>query len=173
MNINENFIIDLQGKKFVTYEGLLDLAHQHNLNSIYVELLQIPNEKNNMTAICKATATTDKSTFTDIGDASPKSVNANVAPHLIRIASTRAKARVLRDLTNIGMTALEEINTDEIENETNNIDFYLEEPATQKQVETIKKLSNELDLNIPLETLTKKAASTLISKMINERNKKH
>ena len=28
MNLNEKFIINLQGKSYVTYEGLLDLAHQ-------------------------------------------------------------------------------------------------------------------------------------------------
>lgn len=162
MTLNEKFVIDLQGNKYVTYEGLLDLAHQNNLSSIYVELLQIPKEENNMTAICKATATTDKGTFSDIGDASPKSVNTSVMPHLIRIASTRAKARVLRDITNVGMTALEEI-----------IEEPIEEPATKRQIETIKKLSRNQELNIPFETLTKKAASNIIAQLIDRQNKKH
>ena len=93
MKINENFIINLQRKSFVTYEGLLDLAHQRNLLSIEVEIIQIPTKENNMTAICKAIATTDKERFQDIGDASPNSVNSALVPHLIRMASTRAKAR--------------------------------------------------------------------------------
>lgn len=115
-NIDKKFIINLQGKEFVTYEGLLDLAHQKGLKSIEVDLIQKPTQENNMTAICKATAKTENEIYTDIGDASPQSVNRNIAPHLIRMASTRAKARALRDLTNIGMTALEELSEDEIIN---------------------------------------------------------
>ena len=91
MNINEKFIININGKNFVTYEGLLDLAHQKNLKSMDVELIQFPQKENNYTAICKATAFTDKEKFTDIGDANPQSVNSNLVPHLIRIASTRRK----------------------------------------------------------------------------------
>lgn len=29
-SINEKFIVNLKGKDFVTYEGLLDLAHQES-----------------------------------------------------------------------------------------------------------------------------------------------
>lgn len=115
--INKDFIVNLQGNEFVKYEGLLDLAHQNGLKTIDVNILQFPTKENNMTAICKATAKTDKGSFTDIGDASPQSVNRNIAPHLIRMASTRAKARALRDLNNIGMTAIEELGEDgEIDN---------------------------------------------------------
>src|SRR5699024_2215265 len=64
----------------------------------------------NNTCIIKATATTDDGkTFDGYGDANNSNVNRMVAIHLIRMAETRAKARALRDLTNIGMTAIEEI----------------------------------------------------------------
>ena len=107
--IDERFIVDLKGKQFVTYEGLLDLAHQEGLISIEVELLQVPSKDNGMIAIAKATAKTKDKVFMDIGDAGPNSVNSMITPHIIRMASTRAKARALRDLTNIGMTAIEEL----------------------------------------------------------------
>lgn len=110
--IDERFIVNLKGKQFVTYEGLLDLAHQEGLISIEVDLLQIPNKENGMIAIVKATAKTKDKVFMDIGDAGPKSVNSMITPHIIRMASTRAKARALRDLTNIGMTAIEELGDD-------------------------------------------------------------
>lgn len=111
-NVNERFIIKLQGKEFVTYEGLLSMAHDNGLLGIEVEILQFPTSENNMTCICKATAKTKDMVFTDIGDANPVSVNSALKPHIIRMASTRAKARALRDLNNIGMTAIEEMMDD-------------------------------------------------------------
>lgn len=107
--IDERFIVDLKGKQFVTYEGLLDLAHKEGLISIEVELLQVPSKENGMIAIARATAKTRDKVFVDIGDAGPNSTNSMIEPHIIRMASTRAKARALRDLTNIGMTAIEEL----------------------------------------------------------------
>lgn len=181
MSINEKFIINLQGKSFVTYEGLLDLAHQKNLKSINVELVQVPTKENNMTAICKATAVTDKGTFIDYGDASPTSVNSKIQPHIIRMASTRAKARALRDLTNVGMTAIEEIN---LETEDESIDNpfvgptfssndFLNQPPTKRQLETIKKLSDDLNKEIDVALLDKKSAGALISSLLEEKYKRH
>jgi RecB family exonuclease len=75
-----------------------------------VDLLQIPTKENEHTAICRATGkTANGGLFIDIGDANPMNCNSKVARHIIRMASTRAKARCLRDLTNIGMTCLEEL----------------------------------------------------------------
>ena len=112
MDKSEFFII-LNGKKFITYQGLLDIAHRRGLKSMQVEVIQFPLEENKMTAICKATAENNVGgVFIDYGDACPTSVNPKLAPHIIRMASTRAKARALRDFTNIGMTAFEELGTD-------------------------------------------------------------
>ena len=36
------------------YSGLLDVAHQKNLNSVDVELIQFPSDENKQTAICRA-----------------------------------------------------------------------------------------------------------------------
>lgn len=171
MSVNEKFIIKLQGKQFVTYEGLLDLAHQNGLKSLEVEIVQIPTSENDMTAICLAIATTEDSMYQDIGDASPISVNRGLTPHLIRMASTRAKARVLRDLTNVGMTAIEELAEEETgvaehgeEYQTGNT-F---DPPTQRQMETITKLSEQLGREVSFENLSKKSAASIISKLIEE-----
>lgn len=173
MTVNEKFIINLQGKSFVTYEGLLDLAHQRNLISLEVEIIQIPNNENNMTAICKAIATTDKERFQDIGDASPRSVNSALVPHLIRMASTRAKARVLRDLTNVGMTAVEELSMEDgmVTDGEESYSTYQEEPPTTRQLETIKKMAGELNYQVNYDTLTKRTAGNIISKLIEEKKK--
>lgn len=179
MPVNKKFIISLQGKSFVTYEGLLDLAHQNQLKSIEVELIQYPNKENGMMAICRATAMTESHKFIDFGDASPQSVNSKIAPHIIRMASTRAKARTLRDLTNVGMTAIEELNTEDTSN-SHDMDEYnvdsnipMEDPPTKRQIETIEKLSNSSNSEIDYNTLNKRTAGSLISKMLDEKYKRH
>lgn len=179
MSINEKFIINLQGKSFVTYEGLLDLAHKKSLKSIQVELIQVPSKDNNMTAICKAVVVAENGTFVDYGDASPMSVNSTIQPHIIRMASTRAKARALRDLTNVGMTSIEEINIEGV-NEDKNFEFndfssgdYYIEPPTRRQLETIKKLSDDLKKDVDITSLSKKSAGILISSLLEEKHKKH
>ena len=110
--IEERFIVNLQGKQFVTYEGLLDLAHQEGLIGIETELIQIPTKDNDYLAIVQAIATTKDKKFMGIGDCDNSSANRMIAPHKIRMAETRAKARALRDLTNVGMTAIEELSGD-------------------------------------------------------------
>jgi hypothetical protein len=111
--LDKRFLVELKGKEFVQYAGLLDLAHQQGLAELKVEILQFPSQENGMECIVKATAITGAGMFfCDIGDANPGNTNKAVAQHIIRMASTRAKARVLRDMTNIGMTALEELGDD-------------------------------------------------------------
>ena len=92
--LDESFIQVIDDKDFVKYPGLLDVAHQKNLCMVDVDILQFPSDENKQTAICKAVVQSmDGKKFTDIGDANPMNCNAKVAKHLIRMASTRAKAR--------------------------------------------------------------------------------
>jgi len=108
--LDERFIKQIEDKDFAVYAGLLDLAHQKNLCMVDVEILQYPSDENKNTAICKARVETiDGKKFSDIGDANPENCNTKVRKHLIRMASTRAKARAFRDMDNIGITALEEL----------------------------------------------------------------
>ena len=120
--LNKEFIVNLQGKDFITYSGLIDLAHQMELKSITTKIIQLPTDENNNQCIVKAVATTFyEQVFEGYGDADPTNVNRMIAAkHLIRMAETRAKARALRDLTNVGMTALEELGGDEEEKTSNN-----------------------------------------------------
>ncbi len=182
--IDERFIIQLQGKNFVTYEGLLDQAHQQGLEAIQVDIVQLPGQENDMTAVCRATAKAGDRVFTDFGDASPASVGQNLVPHILRMASTRAKARALRDLTNIGITAIEELDVG------NREDLYPEtgqkktdgrkqtampenSPPTKKQMETIKDLSRSLNIPVDTGNLNKKTAGNLIAHLLDEKYKRH
>lgn len=99
-------------KEVVTYAGLLNRATQDNLKKVYTELIQLPSEANEMTAICMAEVETDKGVFRDYGDANPVNVSSMIVPHIIRMASTRAKARAFRDAVNIGVVALEELGAE-------------------------------------------------------------
>ncbi len=108
--LNPEFIKNLGGRDYVLYQGLLDLSHQKGLMKLDVHVIQYPTSENGSEAICRAVAETrNGDRFSDIGDASPKNTNKIISSHILRMASTRAKARALRDLTNIGMTALEEL----------------------------------------------------------------
>ena len=108
--LDPRFIVQIDNQDFVKYAGLLDLAHQKKLTALETEIVQYPTKDNERTAICKAHAKTAfGESFIDFGDANPTNCNAKVARHLIRMASTRAKARCLRDLTNVGITCLEEL----------------------------------------------------------------
>ena len=108
--LDERWITKIEGKEFVKYPGLLDLAHQHGLSSIEVDIVQMPTAENGNFAVCKATVMSKiGETYTDIGDANPGNCSSKVVKHLLRLASTRSIARALRSYTNVGMTALEEL----------------------------------------------------------------
>jgi hypothetical protein len=126
--LDSRFVKTIDGREFALYSGLLDLAHQRGLLKIEVEAIQYPTKENEYFAICKAVAQSSSGeTFTDVGDCSPANCSSRVAKHLLRMASTRAKARALRDLTNIGMTCLEELDTADL-NENGSV-------QTRKQTE--------------------------------------
>lgn len=124
------FMVEKNGRRFVLYAGLLDLAHERGLKLINTTLVQIPSELNGGVAIVHATVvirvavdtpgegglaqrTHVDQTFTGLGDAAPDNVSRMMVPHLIRMAETRAKARALRDAVNVGVTAMEELGDDE------------------------------------------------------------
>ena len=111
--MRDEYMIERQGKRFVLYAGLLEEAHSRGLRSIETELLQVPGKENGDVAIVKAVIRTEEGKFAGIGDASPQNVNRAIAPHLIRMAETRAKARALRDAINVGVTAFEELGGEE------------------------------------------------------------
>ena len=111
--MRSEFIVELQGRKFVKYAGVLDEAHNQGLSAIRTTLIQAPTDENGMLAIVSAEVTTSKGTFSGLGDAAPANVSRNIAPHIIRMAETRAKARALRDAVNVAETLVEELLGDE------------------------------------------------------------
>lgn len=119
----KRWVIQRDGKDFILYAGLLDLLHQESQGHfmIHTHLEQAPLPANGETAIVSArvemlAGNDDSGPFhetkrsaTGIGDANAGNVNRMMAAHTIRMAETRAKARALRDLLNVGLVAAEEL----------------------------------------------------------------
>jgi hypothetical protein len=96
----------------ISLKGLLAIAHDEGLNAITTEVVQLPTEDNGRVAVVRAIAETRKGRFSGIGDANPTNVNRRIAPHILRMAESRAVARALRLAVNIGEVAVEELVED-------------------------------------------------------------
>jgi hypothetical protein len=96
----------------IAFKGLLALAHEEGLKSVRTTIVQIPTEENQKTAVVTAKVKTSKGVFTGTGDANPANVNRRIAPHILRMAETRAMARAFRLAVNIGVVAIEELAED-------------------------------------------------------------
>lgn len=108
--IEERFYVTLKGKRFPLYAGVLLAAQAAGLRNLEVKPLQIPSAENGWMAVCEAIAVfEDGRTFSDIGDASPANCSPQIATAALRMASTRAKGRCLRDAIGLGETLREEL----------------------------------------------------------------
>ncbi|MGI8909048.1 MAG: hypothetical protein ACR2JR_00600 [Rubrobacteraceae bacterium] len=186
--MREEYMIERQGKRFVLYAGLLEEAHERGLRSIETELLQVPGQENGEVAIARAVVRTEDGKFSGIGDASPSNVNRAIAPHIIRMAETRAKARALRDAINVGVTAFEELGEDGGESEVAAPQVQSEQredapreesrgelPATRKQLNYLEALISDMVedgisrfedmVGKPVSELTREEASEWIGRL--------
>ena len=179
--VPEQFILLIEGKPVVLYAGLLHVAQEEGIKELSVSIQQVPSIENDHTAIAIAKAvTSDGSVFIDVGDASPESVGADkFVPHLLRVASTRAKARVLRDAYGVVMTSVEELVTDRTppraegshsaQRARPRLVSNREEPATDKQMMVLHSLALQLNFTneeiLKLDSLTKLQASQTITEL--------
>jgi hypothetical protein len=100
------FLVELHGKQFVTYGGILSLAYEQGLVKLSAHFISVDATL----ALAEATATfVNGRTFQECADATPEHVNARIKPHYPRRALTRAKARALQDALNIAMVCVEEL----------------------------------------------------------------
>jgi hypothetical protein len=111
MKIKKDYIVNLKGKNFITFAGLLSMAHENGLTSLTSTPVFEDHEKG--IYIFRAVAIGNRGDyvvrFEDEGDAMPYNVGKMIKPHIRRMASTRAMARVLRLYNGVGMCSLSEI----------------------------------------------------------------
>lgn len=111
------YIVNVQGKDFITFPGLLAEAHAQGL--VGVETTLINEDMSNPVVKAVVTIKIDPDdpkafkVFTGYGDANKDNVAPKVVKALLRMAETRAIARALRFACNIDMTAIEELDSEE------------------------------------------------------------
>jgi hypothetical protein len=167
LKIKKTGIMNVHGKDIVTYEGVLDVAHQAGIKKLTATLLQFPTAENGHLAIASATATfSDGREFTDIGDASPDNVPKGCAGRYVSMAVTRAKGRTLSDALNIknmvedaGQVKSQEHTGDVIDVEYREVKQEAlsaapevrngggSKPATQKQIDLIEMKGNKKSID--------------------------
>jgi hypothetical protein len=174
-------------KQYVLFAGLLALAHELGLERIDTQLVQVPTADNGQCAIVRAVAAGKPGTFAGLGDASPANTSRAVARHLIRVAETRAKARALRDLTNVSLVAFEELGgDDEADDRARHVVSLPSKgraaaPASDGQRRTLFRLAYELGhagrdaaaflgqrLGTNVDRANREAASSLIDQLVAE-----
>jgi len=188
---NTDKVVKLQGKEYILFEGLLEIAHaEWELAGIETTMVQAPSKENGHEAIIHAVVRTkDGKTFSGYGDASPNNVNKMIVPHIIRMAETRAIGRALRFLTGFG-TVFEELgDLDEVNQEAKNSHKQGEqnsEPkassapkATKAQIGKIEKdakakglsveqVLDHLGINIGLSEVNRVQASEIIKFLMSD-----
>jgi len=103
----ENDIINIKGKEFMTYNGLLRLAHEKGKFNIVITESWVSDDMK--MAWCKVRLTTEECIFDGFGSSTPENTGDLTQSHPVEMAHTRAKGRALRDYLNIGHTMAEEL----------------------------------------------------------------
>lgn len=103
--IPAHFLQHIQGRPFITYAGLVQLAHERGLQ----ELRATWTYNDPQLSLAHAVATFPFGTFEDCGDSTPQNAQ-RVGLHWRRLSLTRAKARCLRDALGIDLCSVEEMD---------------------------------------------------------------
>lgn len=108
-----NFVIKRGKQEFVTFKGLLYVAKQHGgMTSMKSEMIREASDFTDNSYVFKATVSGSRGTAEAYGDANPHNVNAMIAPHVLRMAESRAYVRALRFYLGVGLCGMEEIIDD-------------------------------------------------------------
>ena len=98
-------IADIQGRQFPQFKGLIQVAHQHGIESIDSDLVMFESGK----AVVKVTVAGERGTYSAHGCACPDDVPKGAASEVIRRGETRGFSRALRLYLGIGEAAADEL----------------------------------------------------------------
>lgn len=141
-NLPEGFppdgMIQSHGKPYITHVGLVWLAnHRGKPWSGAIVEHDIRLDSNQNPVFCKVVYKVwdDEQEHSDIGDASMKSTTRMIAPHLIRMASTRAQNRALRAFVGYAGCTADELGQYDTDSDGCVVDSYKEpKPQNRAQV---------------------------------------
>jgi hypothetical protein len=105
LQVPKHFMQQLQGKPFIKYVGLLQLAQARGLVELRVKWTHNDAELSLAHAVA---IFEDGNRFEESGDSTPQNAK-NIGLHWRRMSLTRAKARALRDALGIDMVSVEEM----------------------------------------------------------------
>ena len=134
---------------------LLDEIHNIGLKSVDSEVIAHPSE-NEPRVVVKVTITTKNGTFSGIGDVFVDDNNKHAA---YRKAETLALCRAIRWDANIPESAMEEFL---------DLDAKSSTPATEKQIEFIKKLGDKKEISEEVRELIREKWDTIVLPPISQ-----
>ena len=105
--IDNKWLIELHGQKFIKLHGLVWLSHQMGIKSISLNPILCDYE--NMIFVYGCTAEGEKGTYMAEGEATLKNTKRNMVPYLRTMSQSRAYARALRLYCGVGYTSFEEL----------------------------------------------------------------
>jgi hypothetical protein len=100
------WIVTIHGKETIRYQGLLAMAHAQGLMHFGARFTEVTEKRATAWAWAHFK---DGRKFYEAGDATSDNVQPGVRKAWMRMALTRAKARMLRDALNIGIVSTEEL----------------------------------------------------------------
>ena len=107
--INPDFIVNIQGKDFITANGLLALAEEEG-GIEKIEILDTQVDFDRQSAYTKARVTMkDGRTSENCGSATPANLKSTMQKHYVEMSTTRSISRCIRTLLNVDYVAVEEL----------------------------------------------------------------
>jgi len=116
-SISAGDMILLNGRWYVTHNGLISLAFRQGCNGISTSVVRKYSEASSRTWVFRATVykRNSKRGFVGYGDADPSNVSPTVHGAEMRVAETRAVNRALRKAYGIGICSIEELGSQRCE----------------------------------------------------------